>query len=171
MGAAAKASARKAAKDARDKKWEEGGVLAKASVLVSSGLEFAGDNLIATVVTLFLIFGSLMYYMCCGTDEEYDGEEYANMGEEDINDDGTPEEQEAEMEALKAQQAKEQEAASKELLKKAKATDGKKESTKPSGASTSKAAASTEKDEADGSTKKKKKNKKKKKKGKSNQEE
>merc|ERR1711865_989938 len=62
--AAAKASARKAAKDARDKKWEEGGVLAKASVLVSSGLEFAGDNLIATVVTLFLVFGSLMYYMC-----------------------------------------------------------------------------------------------------------
>ena len=166
--AAAKASARKAAKDARDKKWEEGGVLAKASVLVSSGLEFAGDNLIATVVTLFLIFGSLMYYMCCGEDPEYDGDEYA-MGEEDINE--TPEQAEAndaEMEALKAQQ---QEAASKELLKKAKATDGKKESTKPSGASTSKAAASTEKDEADGSTKKKKKNKKKKKKGKSNQEE
>ena len=164
--AAAKASARKAAKDARDKKWEEGGVLAKASVLVSSGLEFAGDNLIATVVTLFLVFGSLMYYMCCGPEEPYDNEEYANMGEEDINDDGTPEEQEAEMEALKAQQAKEQEDASKELLKKAKATDGKKESSKPSGASTSKAAASTEKDEADGSTKKKKK-KKKKKKGKS----
>jgi calnexin len=78
--AAAKAAKRKAAAEARKKKWEEGGVLAKFSVLVSSFLEFAGDNLIATICTFVLLFGSFCWWMCCRDDEEM---EYASYADED----------------------------------------------------------------------------------------
>jgi calnexin len=145
--ASAKAAARKAAKDARDKKWTEGGVLAKASVLVSSGLELAGDNLIATVITLLVVFGSLMYYMCCaGEDyEEYPRDEEFSVEEETE----VPEEAEVEEE-------------SKAILKE---SSDKKETARPLPTAPSKGSASTDKDEsttAASASKKKKKKKKKK---------
>merc|ERR1712146_598519 len=76
--AAAKAAKRKAAREARAKKWEEGGILAKFSVLVSSALEFAGDNLIATICTFVLLFGSFCYWMCCRDDDDF------GYGDDDI---------------------------------------------------------------------------------------
>ena len=147
--ASALASKRKAAKDARDQKWTDGGVLAKASVLVSAGLEVAGDNLIATVLTMLAVFGGLMYYLCCSGD----GDEY-----EDYESMDAPEEEEEEVAAPAA--VAEEVAAPK------------KETARPHPVPQSKASASSVKDEsgeaeavpAAASSGKKKKNKKKKKK-------
>merc|ERR1711907_103307 len=92
MGAAAKAAKRKAAREARAKKWEEGGVLAKFSVLVSSALEFAGDNLIATICTFVLLFGSFCYWMCCRDEDDF------GYGDDDISYEEVEEEEEEEEE-------------------------------------------------------------------------
>merc|ERR1711907_335046 len=94
MGAAAKAAKRKAAREARAKKWEEGGVLAKFSVLVSSALEFAGDNLIATICTFVLLFGSFCYWMCCRDEDDFgygDNDiSYEEVEEEEKEDEPVP---------------------------------------------------------------------------------
>jgi calnexin len=139
--AAAKASARKAAKDARDKKWNEGGVLAKASVAVSAGLEVAGDNLIATVLTMLAVFGGLMYWMCCSGEEE----DYNDYEKEFVAEAPAEEEEEAEEVTPAPEEPEEKE---------------KKESTRPMPVPESKASATADKDA--GSTNKKKKKKKKK---------
>lgn len=141
------AAKRKAAKEARDKKWAEGGVLAKASVLVSAGLEVAGDNLIATVLTMLTVFGGLMYYLCCSGDGD-DYEEYESMD--------VPEEEEEVAEEPAAEEAAAEESEA-----------PKKETARPHPVPQSKASASSvkdESDEAEASSTKKKKNKKKKKK-------
>ena len=161
--ASAKAAARKAAKEARDKKWEEGGVLAKASVLVSSGLEIAGDNLIATVLTMLVVFGSLCYWMCCSGDgDEYPEDDYP---EEDTE--VTEEEEEEEEEVAPEAEAAETEKETAAILKE--------ESSRPASVPKSKTGADKEKDSeaaaaaapAETAAKKKPRKKKKKKNGKS----